>query len=537
MLTKFPFLKVLLVDEDPHIRRLTSLIDWEEEGYIISEEASNGNLALQLLKDNEYDLIISDIKALESCGEDLVTTIKSNNSGKVKVIFISEFNDFYYVKNAIKCGCYDYILKPINKNELLTTLRRIANEYQKEVICENTDYERAYLERHLIAVIWGEYDDVNLHYVQEKIEITDELAYIHCEISLKDERFLALSKEERREQQRKLYNHLSFLLQSYKNHVIYDYLKYITCYNVGIIFCSSMARENGLSLEEWLQWLIKELTERMGYEIVACRGCKVNEIDMISKSYREAIMLRSFILYERYQNDSEQLLCDKKADLISFSEEEIRIIIDELLHAIEINDKPLIRKNTKALYRIIMDKSNDTNVIIRYTQYLLHRMMGLAYEKDVDFNQELIKKYTYDIVFSSKSNHGNELKFQQCAEYFSDFLTRFRKDTSKGSIDMIEEDINENYAENISLKSLGEKYHFNSAYLGQLFKKRYGCCFKDYLNKVRIRKAAEMMISSDKRVYEIAVDVGYKNQEYFINKFEEIYGVTPGKFRKIKLGE
>jgi two-component system response regulator YesN len=102
-----------------------------------------------------------------------------------------------------------------------------------------------------------------------------------------------------------------------------------------------------------------------------------------------------------------------------------------------------------------------------------------------------------------------------------------RQNKSKGIIELIEAEIEENYSENISLKNLAEKYYFNSAYLGQLFKKQYGCSFKEYLNNIRIRKAAELMLHTDKKVYEIAVETGYKNLEYFINKFEEVYGVTP----------
>lgn len=79
---------------------------------------------------------------------------------------------------------------------------------------------------------------------------------------------------------------------------------------------------------------------------------------------------------------------------------------------------------------------------------------------------------------------------------------------------------------------MGEKYFINSAYLGQLFKKKYGCGFKEYVNGVRLRKAAEMLLRTDEKVYIIAEKVGYKNLEYFINKFESVYGITPSRFRK-----
>ena len=86
--------------------------------------------------------------------------------------------------------------------------------------------------------------------------------------------------------------------------------------------------------------------------------------------------------------------------------------------------------------------------------------------------------------------------------------------------------------QNISLKSLSEKYFINSAYLGQLFRKQYGTSFKDYLNAYRINVAAEMLLSTGKRVYEISESVGYQSLDYFISKFVAVKGHTPTQYRK-----
>ena len=90
----------------------------------------------------------------------------------------------------------------------------------------------------------------------------------------------------------------------------------------------------------------------------------------------------------------------------------------------------------------------------------------------------------------------------------------------------------ENYKENLTLKDLGKKYYVNAAYLGQSFRKQYGESFKDYLNRIRIEAAVELLMYSDKKIYEIAEEVGYKDLDYFINKFIALKGCTPAKFRK-----
>ena len=66
----------------------------------------------------------------------------------------------------------------------------------------------------------------------------------------------------------------------------------------------------------------------------------------------------------------------------------------------------------------------------------------------------------------------------------------------------------------------------------QMFKKQYGESFKDYLNRVRMTKAEELLLNSDLKVRDIAEQVGYSDVDYFINRFILFAGCTPAKFRK-----
>lgn len=96
----------------------------------------------------------------------------------------------------------------------------------------------------------------------------------------------------------------------------------------------------------------------------------------------------------------------------------------------------------------------------------------------------------------------------------------------------IEREVQEHYAQNLTLKELGEKYYVNSAYLGQLFRKKYGQSFKDYLNGYRIEQAADRLLRTNEKIYEIAEAVGYHDMDYFVNRFIAAKGCTPAKFRK-----
>lgn len=524
-------LKVLVVDDEPFIRKgLAALIDWEAEGFIIAGEASNGETAIELLKTNHYDLIISDIKMPQMDGIEFVRYVKDNKLSDARFIFLSGYYDFCYAKTAIQYGCCDYILKPIQSQELLATIRRIMNDYRKEAE-KNKDKRndaKAYLDHHLMAVLWGKCDSVDIEYVQDKLKHSGKMAYVLCEISQSDESFASLTTEKKREQQRRLYYYASLLLKEYSDYIVYEIIKLEHCYDMGIIYCENMSEEKGMSSDEWIKWLQKELTERIGYKVLAFMGCIVSNVAMLADSYREAVMLRSLDIIKKYRGSRSSRGQSSKIT----ADDVIRKHMDELVHVIEINDRPKLREEAKAVYKSLMDKNMDPGMVIKYIQYLIYKLLGLAYKQDTDIDQEEIMQYIKETVFAAKNGSENCMRFQQFIEEYSDYLMQVRQNKSKGIIELIEAEIENNYPDNISLKQLAEKYYFNSAYLGQLFKKRYGCSFKDYLNNLRIRKAAEMLLHTDKKIYEVAVETGYKNMEYFVNRFEEVYGTTPTGFRK-----
>ena len=97
---------------------------------------------------------------------------------------------------------------------------------------------------------------------------------------------------------------------------------------------------------------------------------------------------------------------------------------------------------------------------------------------------------------------------------------------------MIEKEIRESYASNLTLKGLSEKYYLNSAYLGQLFRKKYGQSFKDYLNNYRMEQAENLLIHTDRKIVQVAEDVGYHDLDYSVNRFIQAKGCTPARFRK-----
>lgn len=89
-----------------------------------------------------------------------------------------------------------------------------------------------------------------------------------------------------------------------------------------------------------------------------------------------------------------------------------------------------------------------------------------------------------------------------------------------------------NYRRNISLGDVAEKVHISPSYAAKLFRKNTGmrCC--DYINKVRLDAACEVLVNTHLRISDIAEQVGYSSQYYFARQFKKVYGMTAGQFRK-----
>ncbi|MFK4997272.1 response regulator [Bacillus sp. N9] len=117
--------KVLIVDDEQLIRQgIKHYVNWEQEGFQIVGEAANGKEALEIIKQTDPHIVITDIVMPVIDGEELTRIIKKDYP-HIQVIILSSYSDFDYVRSTFQSGVSDYILKPkLNGPELLTALKR-----------------------------------------------------------------------------------------------------------------------------------------------------------------------------------------------------------------------------------------------------------------------------------------------------------------------------------------------------------------------------------------------------------------------------
>ena len=522
-------LKVLLVDDEPFILRgMEELVDWESEGFEIAAAVSNGEEAWEFFRSNPVDVILADINMPVMDGLELLKKVRgSEKNSKVFFVILSGYADFGYAQEAIQYACTEYILKPVERDRLIEVLRKIRDmsSVELEKTRETKKLEGAYLDRKLIAVIHGKYDEADVEYVGEHMQLSEKVRYIEILIDGVD--WLESDDTEKSACQKRLYRACSEYLQQDWPHCVMDVSRHEKIYDIGFILCGYMWKDVGD--RNYLAGFLEYLRGVLDMPVIMLCGKEVKKINDIAKSYSTARMLRSF-----------QGFREKKQ--IYFYEDEVQVhsdgvvlcknSLDILLRAIEQNDHAQIMKSADDFYGEMRQRDMSEDIMRLNVNYLLFQLIHLAAELDDTVNQEEVLRTISEGTFESGVLRGSKAHLCRVACEYGDYLMQMRKKASKGILNKIEKEIRERYAENLTLKELGARYYINSAYLGQLFRKKYGQSFKDYLNHYRIEQAAQLLLRTDEKIYQIAEKVGYHDLDYFVNRFIAEKGCTPAKYRK-----
>lgn len=524
-------LRVMLVDDEPHILQgLKALIDWNSEGYEIVNASSNGQMALDYLKGNKVDLIIADIKMPVMTGLDLLKEIRDRNLSDAAFVISSGYADFSYAQTAIKYGCSGYVLKPVDKEALLEILREVKTKTDSEGRSEITkEMEDAYFERNLIRVIKGKFDDAILSKVMDKIIDDDVVRYIEIQSEDnypvdddRDDADMILA-------QRKIYEAARSFLGENERNAVFDPSGHDKIYDVGFIYTKVLSSLKGLNENEYIKELHDYICDYSGISVDLYVGKKVKGIKNITKSYGTACRLRYLKGFREKQS-----IYNYDDNDVKGNNDKVFILkddIDRYIHCVEENDKTKILESIDKLYAEMRDPGISSFMDININ-YIVFQLINLAAKQDDDIDQEEVLRIISEKTFENGVLRGSKEHLKQFSLEYADYLSQLRKNVCRGALSDIEKEIRNNYMTNLTLKGLGDKYYVNSAYLGQLFHKKYGCSFKDYLNNFRIEKAVELLLTTDMKTYEIGTAVGYKDVDYFVNKFIAVKGCTPVKFRK-----
>nr|MCR5417181.1 response regulator [Pseudobutyrivibrio sp.] len=326
-------LKVLLVDDEPFILQgLQVLVDWAAEGYEI-HTACNGLEALDYINNNLVDLVIADIKMPVMSGLELLRELRETNNSDVYFVILSGFAEFSYAQEALRYNCTEYILKPVEADQLLAILRKVAslNQQKEYQLQDRAKKERAYMDRNLMALLSGKYDGANVDFLSDKMNINDEMCYVEIQL---DEATLSedYSDEDKKEQLRKLYAASEDFLKNDFSMCIMDVSDSEKIFDIGFIYTESMGQRLSLTEKEYLEEFLDYLIANTNLSLTMLVGKRVAGIKNISKSYGTANMLRSLQGFREkkpvYYYEEEYRICE--CGIIICKKQ-----LDELIEAIE----------------------------------------------------------------------------------------------------------------------------------------------------------------------------------------------------------
>lgn len=533
-----PYTVMLVDDEEDARQAIIQKLDWERMGFQVIGYADNGEDALEIAERFRPDVVMTDIRMPFMDGLTLSRKLKQI-SRDIKIVVFSGFDEFEYAKEAIKIEVEEYILKPINANELKNVFTRLKEKLDAEIGAKR-DIERLH------------------NYYMESLPIMRE----QLMIGLLEGR---LSK-----------NRVMEMMKSYGLDLNSPY------YIVGIVHIDNSTiptniGEDSLPSEELITLSLKQIVDEMlkpccrfksfvYLESVVVIGFlnddkKSNEMiytmDQICKS--------AYRILERKTSAGIGFLCDDLMD-INHSYQgakdavDYRVLLESnqaiYIHDIEsqINHQSTWENQyTETILREIkvgeaadLDKAIDdliyyikkTAISIQLYQISLLELiteifkLGRAYQ--LDMNKVLGKDFNInETIYQLDSLDSLREWLQDICGKVRDSIRRERIDTTKLLVERAVEYINENYHNSdLSVDTLCQFLNVSASYFSTLFKRETGTSFVRYLTNVRMEKALKMLNTTEEKAYNIAGKVGYMDPNYFSYVFKKHYGVSPTKYRK-----
>lgn len=521
---------VIIVDDEPLIRDgLVKLFSWKDYQMQVSAVFPNGALALEYLEKHAADIIITDIKMPVMNGIELMQECQRRNL-PAKFIVLSGYTDFEYVKTAARLGIENYLLKPVDTQEMSQTLiqvkRKIEAQRQNKILLE--EGIRILRNNLLYRMMIGE---ISYEEIEERREYLN-IPFDSCGYRVAILKFLPQSPDTALQKQQKppIKSVLRHLEQK-------DYIHAVTDFGgrlLYLLFCGCRAVPSGKdkAVRADLEHIVQYVLATSPFHAFAAVGTLAENIDTIPESCAKAFAL---INTAGYNSPSSIRWADDAVE-------------NEALLLPHIEFDQLIRLNEKFLYKKEEDVMAIVDDIFRTNRFItldgLQMLSSMivskiysnsrAYGSDPDpevlsLENHLEDAYTlsdYDSIHCWTRDIIHKI-----------FLYEEGKDSGKNqagatNIKKILLYLNENYTKDINLKTIAETFHLNALYLGRILKLETGCTFTEYMNRLRLDKAIDLLIHTDLSAKQVSEQVGYSNDKYFNTLFKKYTDMTPGEYRK-----
>lgn len=499
--------RVMLVEDEEFILQgILCINDWESMGMEVVHMAHNGKEALEIFKRDPVDIVVTDVEMPLMNGLNLIREIRSIDS-RVRFLILSGYDEFEYARSALSMDVDDYILKPINEEQLGNALNHAAwhlDEMDRKKALNMED------KIGWIRFLKGETSRVfsELPKLENQFKIYPALMKVDLD-SLKETKgvsFLLIELQKLKEQIKIIYLKMDILLL--------------------LFYCGDdKTPQDAQRMFGEIQNNLESEYDIMSFLAIGAAIYSYDELPLSYDSMNHLLRYRVMIGYGRYVNETNIRL--RNTDDFAIDEAFLRRKILE-------KDQESAVEYIENLFLNIMEAQTDVDILYQSALKVVLLLQDIKADyrikgfKDVKRLSEMFDRiYQAEDIFVMRTELLLEISAVIMALHTEDSqYTPVVKE--------ILNHVKNNYKEETSLKVLSYKYHMNASYLGQVFQKEVGCSFNQYVSNIKNEKAKEMILNTSMKINDIARNVGYPDTSYFYRKFKQCYGVSPASLRNMK---
>ena len=477
--------KLIIVDDEQSIRNgMANGIPWNDWGFEVIGQASDGLEALELVENERPDVVLSDIRMPRMDGVELMQRLHKDYPD-VKVIILSGYSDFEYLNTAIKNSVTEYLLKPTDIDEFEETFKNLKKriDSEREHSDELKKSKTYYLDNILNLMLLGYMDDEIIE-ADKKIVENFGININNCAIGL-----LCIDWKEDIHDKKEIYKK-SVDIVEICNSIAENEKKHCHFFMTGQNEIATVISKDGSELHienciEAYEDIVKKLREKTGEKAYISVGGYCRDSRMIPQSFEQALSTAHYMKF------------DDEKTVIPYSNLEDAV---SEYHSVNFD------------YKIINES------IMKNDKEKIMNLAGVRYE-DIRRTVGIEKRKNILITV-----------IDELCECVGQTMNHLGKNNSIART--IKECVDKEYMENfMSLEYAAGKVKKSAAYVSKLFKDELGCNFSEYVTRKRLEKSKELLDDPTKKVYEIAQELGYADVSNFIKVFKKVYGISPGDYR------
>lgn len=492
---------VLIVDDEKIEREGLKYLLSREEGERNVFEASNGKQALQIIRSEDIQLVLTDIKMPHMDGLELSRRAKEENPA-LQIIIFSGYSDFTFAQEAIRYGVTEYILKPVNPEDFHKVIQKAEKVIEQRKKKESREIKgKNFLQNYLysgkLEILEKAKDMINL----------EKWNGWHCGILLEsDVAFFDTAEETLEEEIQKELRRVCFYL------------------NLN-------ARQSLLLFQDVY----------CDYQLVA------NHLyNFMKRKYRDSFYLavsRKFEgceclpeILEQLEQQMEEKFYHPEKHVFSNEDDVLKLSVGEVQDSqiMQMISEDITRKDTDQLrkhFACLKEKYHDnTQYSAMYIKFVFSNVIQELFQEN-QFSGERRLEHEIERLYNCRNIMEIVEVTEDNIKEYEAFLDRSMS-SSRNEVAAVKNYIYQHYEEDLNLEMLAEKVYLSSGYLSFIFKKETGMNLNRYIRVFRMEKAKELLCSTNMKVAQVSERVGFANVSYFCRSFREYYGSSPESYRK-----